>query len=58
MLDILNKNVIESMLENAEITYDVIITENTNFENDVNLKYWEGQINAYHNILDILNGEK
>jgi len=58
MLDILNKNVIENLLENAEITYDVIVNENINFENNDNLKYWEGQINNYNNILDILNGEK
>jgi len=58
MLDILNKNVIKDLLENAEITYDVIISGNINFENDINLKYWEGQINAYNNILDILNGER
>jgi len=58
MLDILNKNVIKDLLENAEISYDVMISENKDFENDIYLKYWEGQINAYTNILDILNGER
>jgi len=58
MLDILNKNVIKDLLENAEISYDVMIDGNKDFENNIYLEYWEGQINAYNNILDILNGER